>query len=80
VPEDVQLILHVCRGRVEVGTVQENWGEEGGGQSVAEVRGEAFPWGGEPLNRVQSALGERQSFAKVGIRGEGRREPVAQPP
>ena len=46
---------------------------------VAELRGEAFAGRGEALYRVEGALGKREPAGKMGIGGQGRCEPIAQP-
>ena len=56
-PKYIQLVLHSYKGCVKIRTVQKHRGEEGRGQSMAEIRWEAFSWGGEPFDRVQGALG-----------------------
>ena len=41
-PEGVKPILHFHEGGEEVGAVQENWGDQGGSEPVAEIWGKAL--------------------------------------
>jgi len=79
-PECGELPRYVDGGQEGVGTVTEDWEEEGGGQSMAEEGREADPWRGESFDRHEGRLGFGQPFD--GVRGGGHRggEPVAQPP
>jgi len=80
VPKYVQIVLHSHKGCVQIRPIQENRGEEGRGQPVAEIRWEALPRRREPFDRVEGALGEGQPLAEVGTRRERGREPISQPP
>lgn len=43
-------------GSKEVGPVQENGGEEGGGERVDQVRGDTTVWGGEEFDGSERGL------------------------
>ena len=47
---------------------------------VAEVRREAFAWRGEASHSIKGALRQGKPVGEMGIGGQGRGEPVAQPP
>ena len=47
---------------------------------MAELRREAFAGGGEAFYRIEGALRQGEPAGEVGVGGQGRGEPVAQPP
>ena len=47
---------------------------------MAEERREAFSWGGQAFDCLESSLGEGQSPREVRVSGEGGGKPVAEPP
>ena len=60
-PEGVKSVLHFHEEGEEVGAVQENWGDQGGSESVAKVRGRPLP-GGERRLTASKAPCARESL------------------
>ena len=79
-PEGVESIWHLHKGGEEVGAVQEDRGDQGGSQPMAEVWGEALAWRGEAFYRIKGALSQGEHAGEVGVCGQGRGEPVTKPP
>ena len=78
-PEGVELVLHFQEGGEEVQAIQEDWGDQGRGETVAEVGGETLAGRGEAFNRHEGALCNGQPTGEVGVGGQSRGEPVPQP-
>ena len=47
---------------------------------MAEVRRETFAWGGEAFYCIEGALRQEEPAGEMGVGGQWRGEPVAQPP
>ena len=69
-PERGKLPDHVDRGNKGVRAIAEDGKEEGGGKSVAEVRGEANSRRGETLDRHEGSLGFGKPLDEVGGGGD----------
>ena len=60
----------------KVAPIDEDWSNQGSGQPVAQVGGEASPWRAQPPYKCEGTLGEGQGVGEVGGEVKGRREPV----
>jgi len=80
VPEHGKLPGHEGRGHEGVSPIANDGEEKGGGQSMAEERGKAYPRRGESFDRHESRLRLGQPLDEVGCSGERGGEPIAQPP
>ena len=52
-------------GPESIRAVAEDGEEQRGGQPVAQERGKAHPWGGEPFDGHEGSLGLGESLGKV---------------
>jgi len=55
----------VHSGPESIRAVAEDGEEQRGGQPVAQERGKAHPWGGEPFDGHEGSLGLGESLGKV---------------
>jgi len=80
VPEGRELSRHVYRGLKCIRAVAEDGKEKRGGQTMAQKRGQAHPWRGEPFDGHESSLGFGKPLGKVWGGGDRGGEPGSQPP
>jgi len=80
VPKGGELPSHMDGGCEGFCAIAQDGKEEGGGQSVAQERREAYPRRGESLDRHEGCLGLGKPLDEMRGRGDRGGEPVAQPP